>query len=163
MANTRMEFRLHKVVCIGCRPCNGSMIKKILFLLLLAFAIGTSACWVAAQNSSDNVSKESNEEFIVGIWRLDGQLPPNETGRPFGWFLEYTFSKDGTFLLTGYPPLVRKGKYRVVKNEEDKLTRDLYEQSGNVGTKDERINVKIDVKKESLKIDGKEGFKRVKK
>ncbi|CAN5819364.1 hypothetical protein BH20ACI4_BH20ACI4_17720 [soil metagenome] len=40
---------------------------------------------------------------------------------------------------------------------------ELYEQSGNFGTEDKQIEIVIDAEKETLKIDGKEGFKRVKK
>lgn len=136
------------------------MIKKILLLSLFIFAIGTSACWVAAQDSSSKDPRTSNEDYIKGTWRLDGELPPNNTGHGFHWFLEYTFSSDGTFMLTGYPPLMQKGKYRIVKSEDDKLTVDLYEQSGNFGDKDKRIDIVVDREKEALKIDGKEGFKR---
>jgi hypothetical protein len=139
------------------------MIKKVLFLALLAFAIGTSGCTVAAQNSNQKVSEITNEEYIKGTWRLDGELPPNNTGHGFHWFLEYTFNSDGTFLLTGYPPLMQKGKYRVVEDQDNKLTLDLYEQSGNFGTKDKRIEVVIDREKKRLGIDGKEDFKALKK
>ena len=134
------------------------MIKKVLFLLFLVMAIGTSACSIAAQDSNNKVSQVSDEEYIKGTWRLNGELPPNNTGHGFHWFLEYTFSKDGTFMLTGYPPLMQKGKYRVVKSEDDKLTIELYEQGGNFGTKDKQIEIVVDREKKSLKIDGKEGF-----
>jgi len=127
--------------------------------MFLVMAIGTSACSVAAQDSSNKVSQVSNEEYIKGMWRLDGQLPPNNTGHPFHWFLEYTFNDGGTFILNGYPPLMQKGKYRVVKSEDDKLTLELYEQSGNFGEKDKRIEILVDQEKALLKIDGKEGFK----
>ena len=139
------------------------MLKTGLLLAFLMVIVGTSGCSVAAQNSDDKISKVSNEEFIVGTWRLDGELPPNNTGHPFHWFLEYTFSKEGTFMLTGYPPLMQKGKYRVVKSVDEKLTLELYEQSGNFGTKDKTIEVKLDQEKGVLIIDGKEGFKRAKK
>jgi hypothetical protein len=100
------------------------MLKKVLFLMFLAFAVGTSACSVAAQDSNNKGSQESNEEYILGTWRLNGELPPNNTGHGFHWFLEYTFNADGTFMLTGYPPLMQKGKYGVVKSE-DTITLDL--------------------------------------
>lgn len=139
------------------------MIKKIFFLSFLVFAIGTSACSVVAQKSGDNASQGSNEEYIKGSWRLNGELPPGNSGHTFHWFLEYTFSSDGTYLLSGYPPLLQKGKYRVVKSEEKKLILDLYEQSGNFGTKDKQIEITIDRDNETLKIDGKEGFKNAKR
>ena len=135
------------------------MIKKVLVLLFLAMAIGTSACSVAAQDSSNKGSQVSNEEYIKGTWRLNGELPPNNTGHPFHWFLEYTFNSDGSFMLTGYPPLMQKGKYRVVKSEDDKLTLELYEQSGDFGTKDKRFEIDLDRKKGVLSIDGKDGFR----
>ena len=130
--------------------------------MFLAMAIGTSGCTATAQGSSNKVSQVSNEEYIKGTWRLDGELPPNNTGHGFHWFLEYTFNTDGTFVLTGYPPLMQKGKYRVVRSEDEKLTLDLYEQSGNFGTKDKTIEIQVDRKKGVLNIDGKEGFDRAK-
>lgn len=55
----------------------------------------------------------------------------------------------------GYPPLSQKGKYRIVKTEDNKLTLKLYEQSGNFGTKDKQIEVIIDTENKMLKIDSK--------
>lgn len=136
------------------------MKKSLLFVWFFAFVIGLSACSAVAQDNSKNISKDDPAGYILGTWRLDGELPPNNTGHGFHWFLEYTFNTHGTFMLTGYPPLMQKGKYRVVKNEDDKLTLELYEQSGNFGTKDKRIEILIDKEKQILKIDGKEGFKR---
>jgi hypothetical protein len=128
---------------------------KVLFFsgFLVLFAMGASACTAAAQIKSSDIP-------IVGTWRLDGELPPNNTGHGFHWFLEYTFNDDGRFILTGYPPLMQKGKYRIVKVEENKLTVDLYEQSGNFGTKDKQIELTFDKETNLLKIDGKDGFTR---
>ncbi|MEP7077176.1 MAG: hypothetical protein ABI878_15325 [Acidobacteriota bacterium] len=137
------------------------MKDKILSGFLLIFVIATSAFSVVVQDNKASVPKD--EDTIIGTWRLDGELPANNTGHGFHWFLEYTLNTDGTFMLTGYPPLMQKGKYRVVKSEENKLTVDLYEQSGNFGTKDKQIEVQVDREKETLKIDGKEGFKPIKK
>jgi hypothetical protein len=57
---------------------------------------------------------------------------------------------------------MQKGKYRIVKSEDAKLTLELYEQSGNFGTKDKTIEIQVDRKKGILNIDGKEGFRRTK-
>ena len=139
------------------------MIKTGLLLAVLTLVVGTTACLVAAQDGGKKNSQVSNEEFIIGTWRLDGELPPANGGHGFHWFLEYTFDADGTFILTGYPPLMQKGKYRVVKSDENRLTVDLYEQSGNFGDKNKRIEIVVDREKETLIIDGKEGFKRLEK
>lgn len=137
------------------------MKEKILVVFLLIFAVASSACSVAAQKNDSQPKKD--DESIIGRWHLDGQLPPGNSGHSFHWFLEYTFKDDGTFMLTGYPPLMQKGKYRIVKSEENKLTVDLYEQSGNFGDTDKQIEIVVDKEKETLKIDGKEGFKNAKK
>jgi hypothetical protein len=139
------------------------MKKGFLFVWFFVFVFGLSACSAAAQNGNKDVSQDNVEEYLRGTWRLDGELRNNNSGHPFHWFLEYTFSCDGTFVLTGYPPLSQKGKYRVLSTDEDKLILELYEQSGNFGTKDKQIEIVIDKEKERLRIDGKEGFTHVKK
>jgi len=139
------------------------MKKSVLIVWFFAFVIGLSACSAVAQDNSKDASKENLEDYIRATWRLDGELPPNNTGHGFRWFLEYTFSEDGSFMLTGYPPLMQKGKYRVVKTEDDKITLELYEQSGNFGTRDKRIEIQVDRKNDFLNIDSKKGFKRAKK
>jgi len=117
------------------------MKERFLVGFFLFFAIATSACSVAAQSNKEAAPK--NEDFIIGTWRLDGELPPNNSGHSFHWFLEYTFNADGTFMQAGYPPLMQKGKYKNVKSEDNKLTIDLYEQSGNFGDKDKQIEIVI--------------------
>lgn len=99
---------------------------------------------------------------IQGTWHLMGALPHNQSGRTFTWFLEWTFSGDN-FYLTGYPPLGQKGKYHILKQEGNKLTLNLYEQTGNFGNKDKQIEIVVNNDNKSLKIDGKEGFTKVKK
>jgi hypothetical protein len=132
------------------------MRKKTLFRLFLIFAIGLSPVL------GYSVFAQDSEKFIQGTWRLEGELPKNESGRTFSWFLEWTFS-NGAFVQTGYPPLRQEGKYRIVKKESSKLTLELYEQTGNFGTENKQIEIVIDKKKKKLKIDGKTGFTRVKK
>ena len=137
------------------------MKERSLFGFFLFLAIATSACSVAAQSNKETPPK--NEDLIIGTWRLDGELPPGNSGHSFHWFLEYTFNADGSFMQTGYPPLMQKGKYKIIKSEDNKLTLDLYEQSGNFGDKDKQIEIVFDGEKTTLKIDGKEGFKGAKK
>ena len=139
------------------------MKKNFLVVGFFLFAIGLSACSALAQDKNKDISKDDPAEYIRGTWRLNGELPPGNSGHSFHWFLEYTFNADGTFMLTGYPPLIQKGKYRVVTSEDGKLAVELYEQSGNFGTKDKQIEIIADKEKDMLKIDGKEGFSRVKK
>src|SRR6185295_12524289 len=117
------------------------MKKGFLFVWLFVFVIGLSACSAVAQIEKKDAGKDDLAKYVLGTWRLDGELPPNNTGHGFHWFLEYKFNADGTFMLTGYPPLMQKGKYRVVKSEDNKLTLDLYEQSGNFGDKDKQIEI----------------------
>lgn len=127
------------------------MRKKPLFGLLLIFTLTIFL--------SGSAAAQDNEKFIQkAVWRLSGQLPKNNQGHSMAWFLEWTFT-DGKFLLTGYPPLKQEGKYRIVKTEENKLTLELFDQSGNFGTENKQIEIIIDRKNNKLKINGKEGFK----
>ena len=130
------------------------MIRILLLVSISIAALGLtpfSSCVISAQD---------HETFIQGKWRLEGEHPKNESGRAMSWFLEWTFA-DGKFLQTGYPPIKQEGKYRVVKQSDDKLTLELYEQKGNFGTNDRRIEIVIDKKNERLKIWNQENFSRV--
>ena len=127
------------------------MIISGLFLLFMIGVTSLSAC-----------AQQDNQKSIEGKWRLRGELPGKDGKPGMAWFLEWIFT-DGKFLQTGYPPISQKGKYRILKKDGDKLTLELYEQSGNFGTEDKQIEIIIDAEKETLKINGKEGFKRVKK
>lgn len=100
-------------------------------------------------------AKKTGEDFIQGAWRLTGESEGH------AWFLEWSFY-NGRFNLKGYPPLYQEGKYRVTKRDGDKLTLELYDQKGNFGNEDRKIEVAIDKKKDTLLIDGKGAFKRTK-
>lgn len=117
-----------------------SPLLAIAILLFSSFTIASSA-------------KKTNEDFIQGMWRLTG-----ENGG-YGWVLEWTFDK-GRFDLKGYPPLAQGGKYRIVKAAGDKLTLELYDQHGNFGTDNSRIELVIDKKHDTLMIKGQGPFKR---
>lgn len=112
--------------------------------------------------SAAGTHAQDNEAFIQGKWRVSGQLPPNQSGHSMSWFQEWTFS-DGKFLEEGYPPLGQKGKYRIIRNEDDKLTLELFEQSGTFGTENSRLEIVIDKKENTLKIGQNAGFKRIPK
>ena len=101
-------------------------------------------------------SPKTNEQIIQGTWRLTGQNDPRHS-----WYLEWTFDQ-GKFTLRGYPPLAQDGKYRIVKNDKNKLTLELYEQSGNFGTENSQIEITIDKKKDTLMIKGQGPFTRQK-
>lgn len=126
----------------------------ILSGLFLLFVFGIFSISAFAQD---------NARAMEGTWRLEGVTPGTNGNPGVSWFLEWTFAADGMFLQTGYPPLSQKGKYRLVQIIGDKITLKLYEQSGNFGTKDKQIEILIDAEKDTLKIDGKAGFKRSKK
>ena len=129
--------------------------RKLLLGLISIAALGLtpfSSCVISAQD---------HETFIQGKWRLVGEFPKDKSGRSRVWFLEWTFA-DGKFLQTGYPPIKQEGKYRIVRQDEDKLTLELYEQKGNFGTEDRQIEIVVDRKNEMLKIMDKEGFSRIK-
>ena len=100
--------------------------------------------------------KKTNEEIIQGTWRLTGQNDPRHS-----WYLEWTFNQ-GKFTLQGYPPLAQQGKYKIVKNDKNKMTLELYEQSGNFGTENSQIEITINKKKDTLMIKGQGPFTRQK-
>ncbi len=103
-------------------------------------------------------AEDAQDTSIQGNWYLSGQLDSKD-GHGFSWFLEWTFD-HGKFNLSGYPPLHQEGKYRVVKTDGDKLTLELYEQKGNFGTENSRIEIVVDKEKDRLMIDGKGPFER---
>lgn len=119
------------------------------------------AALVLTPFSSCAISVQGHEKFIQGKWRLVGEFPKDKSGRSRVWFLEWTFA-GGKFLQIGYPPLKQEGKYRIVRQEDDKLMLELYEQKGNFGNKDQQIEIVVDRKNEKLKIWNQEGFSRVK-
>ena len=129
------------------------MKKKGLLSLFLIFAVGLMSLPAFAQD---------DEKLIQGTWRLAGTFSKTGKERLRAWFLAWTFS-DGNFQLLGYPPINQKGKYRILKKDGDKLTLELYEQSGTFGKKDKQIEIMIDKEKGTLKIDGRAGFKRIEK
>lgn len=98
--------------------------------------------------------RKTQEDFIQGMWRMTGENDGH------AWYLEWTFDR-GRFDLKGYPPLAQAGKYRVIKTESDKLTLELYDQKGNFGTDNSRLEVVVDKKKDTLMIKGQGPFTRV--
>jgi major membrane immunogen (membrane-anchored lipoprotein) len=125
---------------------------KLLLIVVFSLLIGFSQ----AALSSSSCAENSNEEFIQGAWRLTGQNDPKHS-----WFLEWTFDK-GKFDLVGYPPLHQSGKYRVLKTEGSKMTIELYEQKGELGTENSQVEIVIDRDKNTLMIRGQGPFTRVK-
>ena len=127
------------------------MNKKPLWFLLLLLAIGGLGSSARAQD---------NAKFIEGTWRLDGQLPSGGKSPGMSWFLEWTFV-GGTFVQQGYPPLRQEGRYRIVADRENTVTLELHDQRGTFGANDRKLEIVIDREGRRLKIQGKEGFKRI--
>src|ERR1044072_4912921 len=125
---------------------------KLLLMVVFSLLMGFSQ---AALSPSPRV-ENSNEEFIQGSWRLAGQNDPKHS-----WYLEWTFDK-GKFDLVGYPPLHQSGNYRVLKTEGSKMTLELYEQKGELGTENSQIEIIIDKSNNTLMIKGQGPFTRVK-
>jgi hypothetical protein len=126
----------------------GVSTMKAFFLILLFLFAPVSI--VPAQ------SQKASEEFIRGIWHIDGG-GENNTPR---WWLEWTF-EEGKFSQTGYPVVNQKGSYRIVKVKDGKLTLELFDQQGDFGSKNSKIDVVLDLKKDLLTIKDKGPFKRV--
>ncbi len=98
-----------------------------------------------------------NENFMQGTWRLSGTSDATH-----GWFLEWTFDR-GSFTLEGYPPLRQEGKYRVLSDQGNKLSLELYDQQGNFGTDNSQLEIVVDKEQEALKIKDRGPFKRFSK
>jgi hypothetical protein len=99
---------------------------------------------------------DADLDFIQGNWRAEGADP---SGR-HGWFQTWTFDQ-GKFKHEGYPPLLQEGSYRLLKKDKNKLTLELYEQSGTFGTENSQIEIIINKSKGILTIKGQGPFKRV--
>jgi hypothetical protein len=127
--------------------------KRILSLLLVVIA-----SWVPA-TGLPTPAQVSNEALILGTWRIDGYLDQNK--RRGRWYQEWAFG-DGKFTQKGYPPLEQSGRYRIIGDEGDKLTLELYEQQGTFGNKNRRLEIVIDRQKDQLKIGSNQPFLRVK-
>lgn len=126
--------------------------KRIAPLILIVIT-----AWILAPGLPA-LPQASNEEFIQGTWHIEGYQGQK---RRFRWFLKWTF-EEGKFNLSGYPPLNQSGSYRVLSDEGDKLTLELYEQQGTFGTKDSRLEIIVNRQKDQLKIRNNEPFLRVK-
>ena len=128
---------------------------KFLLMVVFSLLIGFSQAALSSASGAEN----SNEEFIQGTWRIDGYL--NQKERRGRWFQEVTF-EDGKFKWKGYPMFAQSGSYRVLSDEGDKLTLELYEQQGTFGTKNSRLEIIVNRQKDQLKIRNNEPFLRVK-
>lgn len=59
---------------------------------------------------------------LVGTWHATGELPSSNKGGPgMSWQLEYKLAADGTFQMTGYPPIAVTGTWAVREREGRKL------------------------------------------
>jgi hypothetical protein len=57
---------------------------------------------------------------LAGKWRAAGTLG-GDGGHGMSWYAEYTFRPDGTFLMTGYPPISVEGRVAVTGREDRRL------------------------------------------
>ncbi len=51
---------------------------------------------------------------LQGVWRASGQIPAPPGQESMSWMLEYTFLSDGTYKMTGYPPITESGHLDVL-------------------------------------------------
>jgi hypothetical protein len=124
-----------------------------------ALLITIMAGWVLA-TGSPAPPQAPGEEFIQGGWRVEGYL--DEKNRRGRWFLEWAF-EGGKFNQRGYPPLTRSGRYRVIGDDGDKLTLELFEQQGASRGAGRRLEIIVNRDGDQLKIGGKGPFLRVKR
>jgi hypothetical protein len=123
---------------------------KTIFLTLFIFMLSCSGV-LGMQGE--------NEKFIQGKWRLTGNLGDQNKNQT--WLLEWEF-KNGSVTQSGYPPLLQKGKYRVLESKENTIKLKLYDQKGTFGTDDNDLEIIIDKKENTLTIGGEKGFQRQK-
>ena len=103
------------------------MVKRLIWVALLA-------CLMLASCASS----DPNVRFIQGKWTAAG-----DQGEGHSWYLEWSFG-NGTFEMSGYPPIYQSGKYRIESSAGGTLTLELYDQSGDLSS-DNRTMVVIGV------------------
>jgi len=65
---------------------------------------------------------------LVGKWHASGQVPGDPKHGPgMSWQVDYDFRPDGTFVMTGYPPISVTGKLKIVAREKERLHVVLYD------------------------------------
>jgi hypothetical protein len=65
---------------------------------------------------------------LLGKWHASGSLPGKDGAPGMGWQLEYTLAGDGSFKMTGYPPIAVTGRWAVPERDGRKLRIVLTEQ-----------------------------------
>jgi hypothetical protein len=59
---------------------------------------------------------------LVATWHATGEVPSTTKGGPgMAWQLEYRLAADGTFQMTGYPPIAVTGRWAVRERDGRKL------------------------------------------
>jgi hypothetical protein len=97
---------------------------------------------------------DPNLKFIQGTWTAAG-----DQGEGHSWYLEWKFA-NGSFEMSGYPPIYQAGKYRMKASEGGSLTLELYSQSGDLPSDDRSMIILVDMNNETLTIDGLGPFSR---
>jgi len=93
----------------------GGPAAVIVLVAVAAFVFLGSASAIAIAGGASMPSD------LVGKWRASGETPPDPQGRRMSWYAEYDFRSDGTFLMTGYPPISVNGKCAVVGREKGRV------------------------------------------
>jgi len=89
---------------------TGRMVRSALLLMLLV----ASACSARQQSSPE----------LIGKWTMSDTDPDGVHGST----ATYDFKSDGTFEMSGYPPIQVKGKWRVVERAPGRLRLELTDQ-----------------------------------
>jgi hypothetical protein len=98
--------------------------------------------------------KDTDDDPLGGTWRAAG-----DHGNGHTWYLQWKFA-DGEFEMRGYPPILQKGKYRIDRSSEGKLSVVLFDQSGNFGAEERTIDITFGTGG-LIKIDQMAGFRRI--
>lgn len=112
-----------------------SFVSKIVIIALFLTILGGCA---------PRLGSDAN---FFGTWKDEERLPDG-----FASYLQWTFKRNSTFKLEGYPPLIQEGKFRVEKIEGNKVTLFLFEQKGDLPTEDRLLPLVVG--NNTLTIDG---------
>jgi len=65
---------------------------------------------------------DSHPAELVGAWSAAGSVGGKKPGdRGMSWTKTYTFNKDGTFVMTGYPQIHVTGQWSVSKRDKNRF------------------------------------------
>lgn len=89
-----------------------------------------------------------HDHFLYGKWLRRGVAPDGNA-----WQISYLFSDSYAFEINAEPPLHLSGKYRIVKEIENLLLVELYDQQGDPSPHPNFVQIAVDTQKQQIAID----------